>query len=54
MKEENVKPEQKLTEQQWIAKMKKAGLELYETKALKPKLNAFYKIQDTIIGTLDK
>jgi hypothetical protein len=48
------KVEEKLTEQQWIAKMKKAGFELYKTKDLKPKLNAFYKIQDVIVGTLDK
>lgn len=46
--------EEKLTEQQWIAKMKKAGFELYKTKDLRPKLNAFYKMQDIIVGLMEK
>lgn len=42
-----------LTEQQWIAKMKKNGLELYNTKDLKPKLRAFYAIQEAIVKALE-
>lgn len=40
--------EVKMTEQQFIAKMKKAGFELYKTKDLKPKLDAFYKTQEIV------
>ena len=35
-----------MTEKQLIAKFKKAGFELYKTKDLKPKLNAYYKIKE--------
>lgn len=40
--------EKKLTEQQFISKFKKAGFDLYKTKDLKPKLDAFYKIQEIV------
>jgi hypothetical protein len=42
------KPEPKLTEKQFIAKFKKQGFELYKTKDVKPKLDAFYKMQEFI------
>lgn len=42
------KVQEKMTEQQFIAKMKKAGFELYKTKDLKPKLKCFYKIQELV------
>jgi len=45
--------EQLLTEKEWIAKMKKNGLELYNTKDLKPKLKAFYAIEAAIVKTLE-
>jgi hypothetical protein len=41
-----MKNEPKMTEQQFIAKFKKAGFELYKTKDLAPKLRAFHKIKD--------
>lgn len=34
----------KMTKQQFIAEMKRIGFELYKTKDLKLKLDAFYKI----------
>jgi hypothetical protein len=40
--------EVKMTEQQWIAKMKKAGFELYKTKDLKPKLDAYEKAKNIL------
>lgn len=40
-----MKKEIKMTEQQFIAKFKKHGFELYEVKSLTKKLDAFYKMQ---------
>lgn len=42
------KKELTMTEQEFIAKFKKAGFELYKTKDLKPKLEAFYKMQEIV------
>jgi len=52
-KKNQQEPKELLTEQQWIAKMKKNGLELYNTKDLKPKLKAFYAIEAAIVKTLE-
>lgn len=40
-----MKKEIKMTEQQFIAKFKKAGFDLYKTKDLKPVLEAFHKMK---------
>lgn len=42
------KPEEKMTEKQFISKYKKHGFNLYKTKDLKPKLDAFYKMQEIL------
>lgn len=42
------KTEVKMTEQQFIAKFKKAGFDLYKTKDLRPKLRVFYKVRDLV------
>lgn len=41
------KSEVKMTEKEFIDKFKQEGFELYKTKDLKPKLRAFYKMQDS-------
>lgn len=46
--------ELKMTEQQWIAKFKKKGFELYKTKELLLRLNAFYKIENIIAKVKNK
>jgi hypothetical protein len=40
-----MKAEKQMTEQQFIAKFKKAGFEMYKTKDVKAKYNALEKIQ---------
>lgn len=39
---------EKLTEQEFIAKFKKEGFDLYKTKDLKPKLTAFHRIDEIV------
>ncbi len=48
-----MKTEKLMTEKQFIAKFKKEGFELYQTKTLRPKLKALGKI-DELIKLLSK
>lgn len=43
-----MKKEVKMTEKQFIAKFRKEGYELYKTKAIQPKLDAFHKMKEVI------